>query len=213
MAASTPYAPAAAPPAAIAHGPIAHQQHTVHRRSHQTAAATYRVPLDISSLDGAEAIFHPDISHRLHDAYRHSPDTFDRESIPSRLHHQSSSDNGRVPPLDRPSRRTVPSQTRPSPAALGQFGVLTPTSISQTPAASSAHQDDDSFVPNSIHEASEATKSLSQLNGKIVVDPPNLQEWREKLFNVDEMIVLSNEQYDLNQSIRGSVSLTMSYAS
>ena len=28
-------------------------------------------------------------------------------------------------------------------------------------------------------------------------DPPDLQAWREKLFNVDELIVLTNAQYAL----------------
>lgn len=37
-----------------------------------------------------------------------------------------------------------------------------------------------------------------QLVSKIVIDPPHLDEWRERLFNVDETIVLSNEEYVLN---------------
>jgi hypothetical protein len=32
-------------------------------------------------------------------------------------------------------------------------------------------------------------------HGRIVVDPPDLQAWREKLFNVDDMIVLTDEQH------------------
>lgn len=38
-------------------------------------------------------------------------------------------------------------------------------------------------------------KSKGHLSRKIVLDPPNLQEWRQKLFDVDDMITLSEEQY------------------
>lgn len=31
---------------------------------------------------------------------------------------------------------------------------------------------------------------------KLIPNPPNLDEWREKLFHVDEMITLTEEQYD-----------------
>ena len=37
-------------------------------------------------------------------------------------------------------------------------------------------------------------KSKGHLSTKIVVDPPSLAEWRQKLFNVDEMITLSEEE-------------------
>lgn len=37
-------------------------------------------------------------------------------------------------------------------------------------------------------------KSNGHQSGKIVVDPPNLDEWRQRLFNVDEMITLSEEE-------------------
>ena len=30
---------------------------------------------------------------------------------------------------------------------------------------------------------------------KMVADPPNLKEWRQKLFNVNETIVLTEDQY------------------
>jgi glutathione S-transferase len=35
-----------------------------------------------------------------------------------------------------------------------------------------------------------------QLVNRIVVDPPNLDAWRNKLFNVDDMILLTNEQFE-----------------
>jgi glutathione S-transferase len=38
-------------------------------------------------------------------------------------------------------------------------------------------------------------KSNGHLSTKIVVDPPDLADWRQRLFNVDEMITLSEEEY------------------
>ena len=38
-------------------------------------------------------------------------------------------------------------------------------------------------------------KSKGHLNTKIVENPPNLAEWRQKLFNVDDMITLTEEEY------------------
>lgn len=35
-----------------------------------------------------------------------------------------------------------------------------------------------------------------QLVNRIVIDPPNLQAWREKLFNVDDTIVLTNDEFE-----------------
>jgi hypothetical protein len=40
-------------------------------------------------------------------------------------------------------------------------------------------------------------KSNGHLSNKLVIDPPNLEEWRQKLFNVDEVITLSEEEYVL----------------
>jgi glutathione S-transferase len=37
-------------------------------------------------------------------------------------------------------------------------------------------------------------QSTGHLPTRIVPDPPNLQEWREKLFNVDDIIALSEEE-------------------
>lgn len=36
-----------------------------------------------------------------------------------------------------------------------------------------------------------------QLVNRIVVDPPNLAAWRNKLFNVDEMILLTNDEFEI----------------
>lgn len=47
-----------------------------------------------------------------------------------------------------------------------------------------------------IDSAASAGKSDGCFKGtKLVIDPPDLEAWRERLFNVDEMITLSGEQY------------------
>jgi hypothetical protein len=38
-----------------------------------------------------------------------------------------------------------------------------------------------------------------QLVYKIVFDPPNMQAWREKLFNVDDTITLTNDECALSK--------------
>lgn len=60
----------------------------------------------------------------------------------------------------------------------GQFGILAPPSAPQVTFAGGAHSNGQ---PSS---------------GRIVPNPPDLEAWREKLFNVDEMIILTDEQYE-----------------
>jgi len=54
-------------------------------------------------------------------------------------------------------------------------------------------QEDDMFGGGSPD--SQEQKSSGHIGTKIVVDPPNLEAWRQKLFDVDEMIMLSEEEY------------------
>lgn len=62
---------------------------------------------------------------------------------------------------------------------LGQFGILAPTPIP---------------VSQQQNVAQAGMGVSGKTGSKIVVDPPDLDAWREKLFNVDEMIVLTQEQ-------------------
>jgi hypothetical protein len=55
-------------------------------------------------------------------------------------------------------------------------------------------------VQHQSHTYAEASIFASQQGGYLrdmtsVLDPPDLDLWRERLFNVDETIVLSEEQY------------------
>lgn len=73
--------------------------------------------------------------------------------------------------------RLPPAQPQQLHTGGGQFGILAPTNVHEASFTGDAH-------------------SNGQPSGRIVVDPPDLQAWREKLFNVDEMVVLTDEQYE-----------------
>ncbi|KAL7942346.1 hypothetical protein V8C42DRAFT_360141, partial [Trichoderma barbatum] len=88
-------------------------------------------------------------------------------------------------------------------ALAGHFGILTPT-----PRPAAMPEDDIPTLrhPGPDHDyhrhqiqvppptAAPAPYKLSQ--AKLVVDPPDLQAWRERLFHVDQVIILTHEQFE-----------------
>ncbi|CAM1507287.1 Fc.00g069280.m01.CDS01 [Cosmosporella sp. VM-42] len=93
----------------------------------------------------------------------------------------------------RQSTHPLPSQEpmMHPPAAIagpapGQFGILAPTPVPDV--------GETVFAPGAMHQVVE--RSHGQLSSRIVANPPDLQAWRERLFNVDEMIVLTHEQFE-----------------
>ncbi|KAL5089403.1 hypothetical protein Trisim1_012458 [Trichoderma cf. simile WF8] len=92
-------------------------------------------------------------------------------------------------------------QQRQAPA--GQFGILMPT-----PRSAAESEDNSSSLrnPDPVHDyhrhqiepppsaAAPAPYKLSQ--AKLVIDPPDLQAWRERLFHVDDLIILTHEQFE-----------------
>ncbi|CAG7556747.1 unnamed protein product [Fusarium equiseti] len=75
----------------------------------------------------------------------------------------------------------------------GQFGILAPATIPESVEAQPAIG-----APNTQSHGHEqqVKRSNGQLSTKIVIDPPNLEDWRNKLFNVDETIVLTHEEFE-----------------
>ncbi|VUC36169.1 unnamed protein product [Clonostachys rosea] len=74
-------------------------------------------------------------------------------------------------------------------AGGGQFGILAPATV--------PHHD--AFASEAVGarlDAAPVGKGPGHLPSKMVIDPPGLDAWRERLFNVDEMIVLTNEQFE-----------------
>ncbi|KAM0272949.1 hypothetical protein ACHAPA_001678 [Fusarium lateritium] len=76
-----------------------------------------------------------------------------------------------------------------TPVSPGRFGILAPTAVPPIEDALNASQ------PVQVQQQ-EVQRSNGQLSSKIVVDPPDLEVWRDKLFNVDDMIVLTHEQFE-----------------
>lgn len=94
------------------------------------------------------------------------------------------------PSPDASSRR-APTQGQHGAAAGGQFGILAPPTMLS--GAMEGHSDG----ARHVSFAADSHETQRKRPGKIVVDPPDLRAWREKLFNVDAMIVLTDEQYVL----------------
>lgn len=134
--------------------------------------------LDLTGLDDNDPVFHQDL--RLQDPNGHAfqtPNPFERSNHVGHrpMHIQN---NG--------SPHTPQQQLNNG----GQFGILTTNPI-QHNSIGRLQQEEDLFAsPDGADQ-----KSNGHLSTKIVVDPPNLAEWRQKLFNVDEMITLSEEEY------------------
>jgi len=84
----------------------------------------------------------------------------------------------------------------------GQFGILTAGPIQHNSIGRLQQEEDIFGTPEGSDQ-----KSNGHLSTKIVVDPPNLAEWRQKLFNVDEMITLSQEEYVVPNSRRKTAEL------
>ncbi|TAQ87910.1 hypothetical protein B7494_g3753 [Chlorociboria aeruginascens] len=127
-------------------------------------------------LDDNDPVFHQDL--RLQDPNGHafqSPNPFDRNNGHRSMHVQT----------------TESPHTPQQHNGGGQFGILTTGPI-QHNSIGRLHQEEDLF---GTPEGSDQ-KSNGHLSTKIVVDPPNLAEWRQKLFNVDEMITLSAEEFE-----------------
>ena len=93
-----------------------------------------------------------------------------------------------------PSR---PGAKTPTPAQGGQFGVLTPHL--QVPNRPQTHHESLDRLQNDfdIRPVAEAVGDSAGghfSNLKMIPDPPNLDAWRSRLFNVDDVIELTEEE-------------------
>jgi hypothetical protein len=135
--------------------------------------------LDLSGLDDPDSTFHQDL--RLQDPHGQHPfqlpRSFDRNHGHRPMHVQSASPH-------------TPQQQQQQQHNGGQFGILT-TEPMQNNSIARLQQEEDLF---GTPEGSDQ-KSNGHLSTKIVVAPPNLAEWRQRLFDVDDMITLSEEEY------------------
>ncbi|KAL3428007.1 glutathione transferase [Phlyctema vagabunda] len=129
--------------------------------------------LNLNGIDDSDNVFHE--LHRLQENNHnyHAPNAFDHTQA-HRLH---------VPDTDSPH---TPQQH------TGQFGVLTSGGSLQHNAINRLQRENDIFGGGDDGDQ----KSNGHQSSKIVVDPPNLAEWRQRLFNVDDTITLSEEEFE-----------------
>ncbi|KAL7794553.1 hypothetical protein V8C37DRAFT_376001 [Trichoderma ceciliae] len=93
-------------------------------------------------------------------------------------------------------------------SSAGQFGILTPTPMPSS-MPSSMPEDDSSplrrpaqdHVRYGRHQNAAATAAATAKpykfgQGRLVIDPPDLRAWRERLFHVDNVIILTHEQFE-----------------
>ncbi|KAI1431999.1 hypothetical protein GGR50DRAFT_676688 [Xylaria sp. CBS 124048] len=91
------------------------------------------------------------------------------------------------------------------PMSQHQFGMLAPNiSTSQAGGVTRASHEEDlfggqtrplSFADAPVPDLAEP-RPHGQLVNKMVINPPDLQLWREKLFNVDDTIILTNDEFE-----------------
>jgi hypothetical protein len=193
MAASSLFAPSG-PGAA----PRGHGSHTIRHQD------PFRVALDLSSVDASTldtssdaAVFHSHLTHP-HDSFgttRTAADAFDQDQRQAQDHprHGTPSDG----PGSGSGRQGVGHSRAPplqAPPTQGPFAMLGTTVIPPTSRIGAVRQDETVFASAPVLGSSDG-KLHGQLSSKIVVDPPTLDEWRERLFNVDDLIILTHDQY------------------
>jgi len=145
-----------------------------HGQQHLGHTLASQGQLDLSALDDHDSVFHQD--PRLQDLNGHpfgSPNPFN-----NRTH------------THQPIQQQVQNGSPNTPHQHGgQFGILT-TGAVQHNSIGRLQQEDDLFgSPDGSDQ-----NSNGHLSTKIVVDPPNLAEWRQKLFDVNDTITLSKDQ-------------------
>ena len=94
--------------------------------------------------------------------------------------------------------RTPARQQHEQGGGRGQFGVLTPHP--QLPSQPHSHnealgslQNEFDMRPKPITDGGTTEGHFS--NMKMIPDPPNLEEWKKKLFDVDETITMTEDEY------------------
>lgn len=171
-------------------GPISHHfpsQHLhngalFHTQPHHNHHPTLVSQLD---LDPTDPFHFPHIDNHQH-LHLQQRNAFEQSPPPSRF---------------QEVRNHVPSNPQQNNAYNrgGEFGVLTPHP--QLPSQPQNHQEalgrlqnEIDLRPVPIQDGGTTEGHFSNL--KMVPDPPNLDEWRKRLFDVDEVITLTEDEYD-----------------
>ncbi|KAJ6445606.1 glutathione transferase [Purpureocillium lavendulum] len=106
-----------------------------------------------------------------------------------------------APPPAPTGRRRRRADTGDGGNTGGQFGILAPTTVPDAAAVNASLLHEAHGRPHAAPVADmghdTGLRTGGKLSGRIVVDPPDLQAWREKLFNVNDLIILTNEQFEV----------------
>ena len=172
-------------------GPISHHFPTQHLHNGALfhAQPHHNHPTLVSQLDldpTDHFPFAPHIDSHHHLQHLQHRNAFEQTPPPSRFHDV---------------RNHVPSTPQQNNAFNrgGEFGVLTPHP--QLPSQTQNHQEalgrlqnEIDLRPVPIQDGGTTEGHFSNL--KMVPDPPNLDEWRKRLFDVDEIITLTEDEYN-----------------
>lgn len=172
-------------------GPISHHFPTQHLHNGALfhAQPHHNQPTLVSQLDldpTDHFHFNPHIDNHHHLQQLQQRSAFEQSPPPSRFHDV---------------RNHVPStpQQNNTYNRGGEFGVLTPHP--QLPSQPQNHQEalgrlqnEIDLRPVPIQDGGTTEGHFSNL--KMVPDPPHLDEWRKRLFDVDEIITLTEDEYN-----------------
>lgn len=142
-----------------------------HGQTHLGHALTAQGGLDLTGLDDNDSVFH---QHAFQ-----SPHPFDRNHGHGNLHMPNVNEGPHTPQQH----------------GNGQYGGMLSGGPVQHNAINRLQEEDIFGAPDGGDQ-----KSNGHFSTKIVVDPPNLADWRQRLFNVDEMITLSEDEYVIENS-------------
>ncbi|GKT39968.1 glutathione S-transferase U1 [Colletotrichum spaethianum] len=161
------------------------------------------VVIDMSGMEAPGPVFHSD-SLRGQDV--HLPSTGDEhdEEQQQQQQQQHAVVPGVIGPLGQLGRpvhaqQAGHSQVMPVPDQHGQFGILTPGPAIPDQSAGGMEESligPSGFIPIDGTTAPGWRPHGSLLSSKWVIDPPNLEEWRQKLFDADGLIILTHEQFE-----------------
>lgn len=184
--------------------PLPHQQHQ-HQQQHQPLPLPHnphlshtlasQAGLDLNKYDDGSVAVYPDLRQLQEvsnnaQAY-HSANAFEQASL-SQHHNHTIPHHVQQPP---PASHSNGSPHTPRQSNGTQFGMMPSASAPlQHGSISRLQQEEDVF--GTVTDSQEQQQGTTgHLGTKIVTDPPNLAAWRQKLFDVNEMIMLSEEEY------------------
>ncbi|ORY62305.1 uncharacterized protein BCR38DRAFT_438112 [Pseudomassariella vexata] len=181
-----------------------HQHQHPHAAHIQRLQEVSTVPI-VQDANGFSAHSHPQLQQQ---------DSFDSDQqTPSHLHHHSvpnlhqrqqtphQTPHQHHHQLDAPPAPPPPAPPHSAPPSHGQFSILTPNAVQSNTIAQLQQEEDFLAQPAAASSTSETAEQHperphGQLINKIVVDPPDLDAWRQKLFNVDDTIILTNDEFE-----------------